>query len=132
MKTTKTYFKLFFIILSTMFLSCELFEDDEISSDSSATKCIVGHWKRNICDGTQIAEIIFNANGRGYFKDKDCNDICVRVFEFEWFDNESTVTLSYDFALICGEEAPIPNGGSQSYTCSGNSLFLGQNYSRAF
>jgi hypothetical protein len=131
MKRPSDLFLILFGILTTLFSGCDLF--DELAEEDDS-KCIIGSWERTICGG-QKATIVFQRNGTGYFQDYECTGTAScfdgRFFGFDWRENGSgSVTLTYTSAFICGDKANIPTGGSQSYTCSGNTLTIGNTYSR--
>jgi hypothetical protein len=112
--------------ISFMNMSCDLFED---LFEDSGSKCIIGTWDRSICSGN-TATISFSSGGTGYFQDKDCTNQCTRRYNFNWTESGGSVTLTYTSATICGSSITPPSGGSQSYTCSGNTLTIGNTYSK--
>jgi len=117
-----------FAILMT-FAGCELFETEE--NKSLTNTCLVGSWSRRICGGNEEAIFVFRSNKTGFFNDYDCNIGCVRKFDFEWeLASSSSITLKYTSSFICQPGSPIPSGGTQSFTCSGNTLSLGNTYTR--
>lgn len=112
-------------------INCDLLEEEETDDVGSSDLCIVGSWSRIICGGNEEAIIVFRNNNTGFFNDYDCNLGCVRRFDFNWtLSGDSSVTLNYTSSIICGEAAPIPTGGTQSYQCSGNTLTVGNTYTR--
>jgi hypothetical protein len=93
--------------------------------------CPVGLWTRQVCGGGITASIAFRNDGTGYFTDRDCNTGCDREFRFNWSASGGSVTLSYFYARVCGQTDPIPTGGSQAFSCSGDLLTVGATYVRA-
>jgi hypothetical protein len=112
-------------------LTVDYDNSSEYSGGGGSGSCLVGSWERSICgSSTQKAKFEFKSNGSGSFSDWDCTLLCERYFPFNWVDNGSTITLNYGTPYICGQSQPSPGSGTQSYTCSGNTLNLGNTYSR--
>lgn len=108
-------------------------EDRPASGDSGGSQsgaCPVGTWSRSICGGSATATISFSADGTGYFADTDCAIGCSRRYDFNWTASGGTATLQYTRATSCIPNTPLPSGGSQSFSCSGNTLTIGSTYTR--
>lgn len=98
-------------------------------SSNNNDPCIVGTWTRSICGGAYTATLSFSADGSGYLDDYDCTGQCSRYVPFTWQDFGSYCTLAYGNGTLCG--LPFnPAGGDQDYTCSGNTLVFGNQYTR--
>jgi|GEM_PF-5259838 len=97
--------------------------------NSTNDPCIVGTWTNSICGGSYTATLTFSSDGSGSLNDYDCTGQCSRYVPFTWVDNGSYCTLNYGSGTLCGQPFN-PTGGDQPYTCSGNTLMFGNEYTR--
>mgnify|MGYP000542480612 CR=1 FL=1 len=97
------------------------------SPTNDPSECLVGRWEGTICGGTQKRILTFSGgpSGVGTFEDVDCTRICTRRFTFNYSPaGASAKRVEYTDGEICGS-ARIPNGGVQTYSCSGDSATWG-------
>lgn len=97
---------------------------------ASGAGCLVGSWTRSICGGTAVQTLTFGGNGTGSFADKDCTSQCNRFAPFTYSVTNGVAMITYGSGTICNQPFN-PSGGSQSFSCSGNTLVMGNTYTRS-
>lgn len=69
-----------------------------ISSPGSqeALTCLRGEWRTLTCGESKQQSLLFNADGRGFFENPDCNNICeAMVLNYHYTVSGNTFTLHY-------------------------------------